>query len=150
MSFEDDDFWSDVQENDPMSDPLRATLTTATRELSDASNKPKSNKVRKKSSVPEAQLDLLSNFWEEDLEEEKEQALQDRFFLPTDEQPKKQRSDEGVSRKVNVGLYASDAELLEDIFNQSKRAGLKNVSRARILRVALRHFHTCWLNRKDD
>ena len=54
--------------------------------------------------------------------------------------------DASVCRRLQVGLYPEDAELLEEIFAQSKAAGLKGVSRARILRVALRHFHTCWLN----
>ena len=150
MSFDDDDFWSDLQD-EQTEHVAEATRATPSREVSATKeSKAKGSKGRKKNSVPEGQLDLLSNFWEEDLEEEKELALQDRFFKPIDEEPKKQRSEEGISRKVNVGLFPSDAELLEDIFNQSKRAGLKNVSRARILRVALRHFHTCWLNRKDD
>jgi|GEM_PF-3018030 len=150
MSFDDDDFWSDLQDEQTgqVAEPTRATPSREVSATKDS--KAKGGKGRKKNSVPEGQLDLLSNFWEEDLEEEKELALQDRFFKPLDEEPKQKRSEEGISRKVNVGLFPSDAELLEDIFNQSKRAGLKNVSRARILRVALRHFHTCWLNRKDD
>lgn len=152
MSFDDDDFWKDLNDEDS-SDPLLDTpISKGSREVPQQQNEQakKSSRGRKKNSVPEGQLDLLSNFWDEDLEEEKELALQDRFFIRKDEEPKNRKSDEGVSRKVNVGLYPSDAELLEDIFKQSKKAGLKNVSRARILRVALRHFHTCWLNRKDD
>ena len=150
MSFEDDDFWSDLQDPDPAGDPISAALSKPSLPMSSASEVKSPKRGRKRHSVPEGQLDLLSDFWEEDAEADKEQALQDRFFKPLESEPKKRRSDEGVSRKVNVGLYRSDADLLEDIYKQSKRAGLKNVSRARILRVALRHFHTCWLNRADD
>ena len=71
-----------------------------------------------------------------------------RFFAESVFNPKLEREplNEAVSRRIQVGLYPEDAQLLEEIFSQSKAAGLKNVSRARILRVALRHFHTCWLS----
>jgi hypothetical protein len=125
----------------------------------------------------DAQLDLLSGFWNEleggdplaaelegledfegdnglelllDEDQAREEARIKGFFEDSKENTavKRRQSDEGVSRKVNVGLYPSDAKLLEELYEQSKRAGLKNVSRARILRVALRHFHTCWLNQR--
>lgn len=85
-----------------------------------------------------------------DEDQAREEARIKGFFEDSKENAsvKKRQSDEGVSRKVNVGLYPSDAKLLEELYEQSKRAGLKNVSRARILRVALRHFHTCWLNQR--
>ena len=72
----------------------------------------------------------------------------DKFFTESVFNPKLEAvtGDASVCRRIQVGLYPEDAELLEEIFAQSKAAGLKGVSRARILRVALRHFHTCWLN----
>lgn len=98
---------------------------------------------------------LLSDFWEDDFESEpldnneQESSRLKEFFKDSIKNTRTVSSrefDSSVSRKIQVGLYASDAELLEELFIQSKKAGLSNVSRARILRVALRHFHTCWLN----
>lgn len=94
---------------------------------------------------------FLESLWsDEDLTEE--ESEEDRrfhdFFVHSLMNPRAQRRslDEPVSRRIQVGLYPADAALLEEIIAQSKAAGLKNVSRARVLRVALRHFHTCWLN----
>ena len=97
---------------------------------------------------------LLADFWidEEETETVVEESKEDQrfhdFFSHSVFNPKANiREAEGsVSRRIQVGLYPADAELLEELFLQSKAAGLKHVSRARILRVALRHFHTCWLN----
>ena len=98
---------------------------------------------------------LLSDFWDDDFENdsfentEQESSRIKEFFKDSIKNTRSVSSrefDSSVSRKIQVGLYASDAELLEELFIQSKKAGLSNVSRARILRVALRHFHTCWLN----
>ena len=98
---------------------------------------------------------LLSDFWDDDFENEsfenteQESSRIKEFFKDSIKNTRSVSSrefDSSVSRKIQVGLYASDAELLEELFIQSKKAGLANVSRARILRVALRHFHTCWLN----
>ena len=101
-----------------------------------------------------ANVSLLANFWELDEEEERtpeqerEEQRVNEFFSDSLSNSKSTRRalDEAVSKRIRVGLYPSDAALLEELFQQSKAAGLKNVSRARILRVALRHFHTCWLN----
>ena len=104
------------------------------------------------------QLDLLSEFWGDEEgaggaraeAERREQELMDSFFAESIENPTARRAaEESKSRRVNVGLDPADARLLEELYEQSRRAGLKNVSRARILRVALRHFHTCWLTRAD-
>lgn len=104
------------------------------------------------SSTP-AQRSLLAGFWpEEDNDQAEIQAEEDqrfhKYFADSvfNEKAVGSRTEEAVSRRIQVGLYPSDADLLEELFSQSKAAGLKNVSRARILRVALRHFHTCWLN----
>ena len=102
-----------------------------------------------------AQRSLLEDFWTQEEETEKEVQEdngEDRrfheFFSHSVFNPKASmnESEGSVSRRIQVGLYPADAELLEELFLQSKAAGLKHVSRARILRVALRHFHTCWLN----
>ena len=105
------------------------------------------------------QLSLLSEFWGEEEgaaepgraeAEGREQALVDTFFAESlDNTTARRAAEESKSRRVNVGLDPRDAKLLEELYEQSRRAGLKNVSRARILRVALRHFHTCWLTRGD-
>ena len=105
-------------------------------------------------SARSSQAGLLGDFWEEGLDDavvkdEKEATRVKEFFQESIRNTRAISSrefDSSVSRKIQVGLYASDAELLEELFIQSKKAGLANVSRARILRVALRHFHTCWLN----
>jgi hypothetical protein len=98
---------------------------------------------------------LLSDFWDDGFENEsfenteQESSRIKGFFKDSIKNTRSVSSrefDSSVSRKIQVGLYASDAQLLEELFIQSKKAGLSNVSRARILRVALRHFHTCWLN----
>jgi len=149
MSFDDDDFWSDLQDHDPAQDPITASLSPAPSRGS-SEPAPKVSRSRKRHAVPDGQLDLLSDFWSEDQEEVAEQERIHEFFKPKLSESSRSKPEGGVSRKVNVGLYRSDAELLEELFKQSKKAGLKNVSRARILRVALRHFHTCWLNRADD
>ena len=97
-----------------------------------------------------AQSDLLVDMWEDDqYESEREKQRMKDFYEQSIENTHKRfnrQDDDSVVRKIQVGLYESDAALLEELFQQSKRAGLPNVSRARILRVALRHFHTCWLN----
>jgi hypothetical protein len=108
-------------------------------------------------SEADPQMNLLNDFWGEDAqtpsfndkEEERVRALFVESINNTRLTPARSK-DEGVSRKIQVGLYASDAALLEELFLQGKNAGLPNVSRARILRVALRHFHTCWLHRTPD
>ena len=108
----------------------------------------------KQSEGSRAQRTLLTNFWEEEVEtkEVEDNVEEDRrfheFFSHSVFNPKAnlRDSEASVSRRIQVGLYPADAELLEELFLQSKAAGLKHVSRARILRVALRHFHTCWLN----
>ena len=105
------------------------------------------------SSTP-AQRSLLAGFWpEEGADQPEESSNEDDqrfhdFFADSlfNERAASAQTEEAVSRRIQVGLYPSDADLLEELFLQSKAAGLKNVSRARILRVALRHFHTCWLN----
>ena len=93
---------------------------------------------------------LLVDLWEDDpMESEREKQRMKDFYEQSIENTHKRfnrQEDDSVVRKIQVGLYESDAALLEELFQQSKRAGLPNVSRARILRVALRHFHTCWLN----
>ena len=115
----------------------------------------RSNPMQPESSP--AQRSLLADFWTddeensdqvEDTDENKEEQRFHNFFSHSVFNPKTElREAQGsVSRRLQVGLYPADAELLEELFLQSKAAGLKNVSRARILRVALRHFHTCWLN----
>ena len=104
--------------------------------------------------VSDEQSSLLGDFWDllepqsqtiENLQSEEE--LIDSFFQESIETKTRfvRDQDEPLTRKLQVGLYASDVDLLEELYRQSKRAGLPNVSRARILRVALRHFHTCWL-----
>jgi hypothetical protein len=98
----------------------------------------------------DAQVSLLTNFWV-DLDHEEANKEEDRFneFFEDSVQNNKiltRDQEDSVSKRMQVGLYPSDAQLLEELFTQSKAAGRKNVSRARILRVALRHFHTCWLN----
>lgn len=106
------------------------------------------------SSSSPAQRSLLEDFWknEEETAPEVEKNGEDErfheFFSHSVFNPKANltESEGSVSRRIQVGLYPADAALLEELFLQSKAAGLKNVSRARILRVALRHFHTCWLN----
>ena len=99
--------------------------------------------------------DLLDAFWEEDFDtvsksnKVRENSRVKDLFQESVYNTRvigSREFDVSVSRKIQVGLYPSDAELLEELFIQSKKAGLSNVSRARILRVALRHFHTCWLN----
>ena len=118
-----------------------------------ASKKTK-KKANAKSSKPapaeNAQVSLLSDFWAELGREEadKEEDRFNEFFEDSVHNTKSSARDQedSVSKRIQVGLYPADAELLEELFLQSKAAGLKNVSRARILRVALRHFHTCWLN----
>ena len=96
------------------------------------------------------QSDLLVDLWQDDqYESEREKQRMKDFYEQSIENTHKRfnrQDDDSVVRKIQVGLYESDAALLEELFQQSKRAGLPNVSRARILRVALRHFHTCWLN----
>jgi len=141
----DDDFWGDAAPAPaPAPKPARAPAPRAADAPRDES----------------PQLDLLSAFWgdeegaparpERAEAEEREQALVDSFFAESLENPTARRAaEEAKSRRVNVGLDPADAKLLEELFEQSRRAGLKNVSRARILRVALRHFHTCWLTRAD-
>ena len=100
-----------------------------------------------------AQRSLLAGFWPEDEQSSTEANVEEdqrfhQFFKDSifNEKAKVAATDASVSRRIQVGLYPADADLLEELFLQSKAAGLKNVSRARILRVALRHFHTCWLN----
>ena len=99
---------------------------------------------------PDARISLLSDFWvdEEVVEDEKEGDRFHEFFADSIQNTKirSRDTDDSLSKRIQVGLYPADADLLEELFLQSKAAGLKNVSRARILRVALRHFHTCWLN----
>lgn len=109
--------------------------------------------TRERFEADSSQLSLLSNFWEADEaeltpEQEREEQRVNEFFSDsiTNTRATSQDLEDSVSRRIQVGLYPSDAALLEELFIQSKAAGLKNVSRARILRVALRHFHTCWLN----
>lgn len=99
----------------------------------------------------QAQVSLLEDFWkdtDEEEENEKEDARLNDLFTDSIQNSKSggKHSDESLSKRIQVGLYAADADLLEELYQQSRAAGLKNVSRARILRVALRHFHTCWLN----
>lgn len=99
----------------------------------------------------QAQVSLLEDFWkdnEEDEDSEKEDSRLNDLFTDSVQNSKSGRknADESLSKRIQVGLYPADADLLEELYQQSKAAGLKNVSRARILRVALRHFHTCWLN----
>lgn len=100
--------------------------------------------------APDARVSLLSDFWvdEEEVEDEKEGDRFHEFFADSIQNTKirSRDTDDSLSKRIQVGLYPADADLLEELFLQSKGAGLKNVSRARILRVALRHFHTCWLN----
>jgi hypothetical protein len=100
--------------------------------------------------APDARVSLLSDFWvdEEVAEDEKEGDRFHEFFADSIQNTKirSRDTDDSLSKRIQVGLYPADADLLEELFLQSKAAGLKNVSRARILRVALRHFHTCWLN----
>jgi len=113
----------------------------------------RSNQNSQPASSP-AQRSLLADFWTDDeekveeVDENKEDQRFHEFFSHSVFNPKTElREAQGsVSRRLQVGLYPADAALLEELFLQSKAAGLKNVSRARILRVALRHFHTCWLN----
>lgn len=97
---------------------------------------------------------LLVDLWEDDpFESEKDKQRLEGFYKDSIENTHRRfnrQDDESVVRKLQVGLYESDAALLEELFQQSKRAGLPNVSRARILRVALRHFHTCWLNQDQS
>lgn len=97
------------------------------------------------------QVSLLNDFWADDKsedEDEKEEERLKELFTDSVQNTKSssRNSDDSLSKRIQVGLYPADAELLEELYLQSKTAGLKNVSRARILRVALRHFHTCWLN----
>ena len=95
-------------------------------------------------------VSLLTDFWkdEEVVADEKEGERFNEFFTDSvhNTKARSREADESLSKRIQVGLYPADADLLEELFLQSKAAGLKNVSRARILRVALRHFHTCWLN----
>ncbi len=120
-------------------------------------NKPKSDlapvalDLEAEPSPKQAQVSLLEDFWVDQAEEEeneKEDARLNDLFTDSIHNTKSgnKSSDEALSKRIQVGLYPADADLLEELYQQSKAAGLKNVSRARILRVALRHFHTCWLN----
>ena len=85
-----------------------------------------------------AQRTLLADFWTddeetvekvEDAENKEDQRFHDFFshsvFNPKTELREAQGS---VSRRLQVGLYPADAQLLEELFLQSKAAGLKNVS----------------------
>ena len=112
---------------------------------------PVSFAIEPEPSPKQAQVSLLSDFWkdtEEDEDTEKEDARLNDLFTESviNSKSNGKNSDESLSKRIQVGLYPADADLLEELYQQSKSAGLKNVSRARILRVALRHFHTCWLN----
>ena len=140
----DDDFFSDA----PAPKPAAAGRHVPSRDARPADGEGEES----------PQLNLLSQFWGEEEEaggaraeaEKREQELVNSFFAESIENPTARRAaEEAKSRRVNVGLDPADAKLLEDLYEQSRRAGLKNVSRARILRVALRHFHTCWLTRAD-
>lgn len=115
-----------------------------------SAKKPLTKKRASKTQTESAQVSLLSDFWTELGREEidKEEDRFNEFFEDSVHNSKSgdQDQEDSVSKRIQVGLYPADAELLEELFQQSKAAGLKNVSRARILRVALRHFHTCWLN----
>ena len=101
-----------------------------------------------------ARVSLLTDFWkdEEVVADEKEGERFNEFFTDSvhNTKARSRAADESLSKRIQVGLYPADADLLEELFLQSKAAGLKNVSRARILRVALRHFHTCWLNADNN
>jgi hypothetical protein len=120
-----------------------------------ATSKGKDKKIKPislepETTAPDARVSLLSDFWvdEEVVEDEKEGDRFHEFFADSIQNTKirSRDADDSLSKRIQVGLYPADANLLEELFLQSKAAGLKNVSRARILRVALRHFHTCWLN----
>ena len=75
---------------------------------------------------------LLADFWidEEETETKVEESKEDQrfhdFFSHSVFNPKANtREAEGsVSRRIQVGLYPADAELLEELFLQSKAAGL--------------------------
>jgi hypothetical protein len=156
----DDDFWGEPPAGAvPAARKAPGRHISATGAPSAATSAPTSGPQGAAQGAEESpQLDLLSAFWGEEEpsaggraeSEEREQALVDTFFAESlDNTTARRAAEESKSRRVNVGLDVRDATLLEELYEQSRRAGLKNVSRARILRVALRHFHTCWLTRGD-
>ena len=125
--------------------------TQASRSKARGSIAPVTFEVDLEPNPKQAQVSLLEDFWkdtEEEEENEKEDARLNDLFTDSVQNSKSggKHSDESLSKRIQVGLYPADADLLEELYQQSKAAGLKSVSRARILRVALRHFHTCWLN----
>jgi hypothetical protein len=84
------------------------------------------------------------DFWKEEGEEENLTFFEDSKINQSIERAA--RLEANLFRRFSIGLYESDIALLDKLVAQGKNAKLTHISKAHIVREALRHFKLSWIS----
>lgn len=107
------------------------------------------------SAVQEAQkntpyFNRQTNFSEDDFWQDSTSAEQESHVIFEDSKvnlstERAAKLEANLLRRFSIGLYEADLNLLDQLVEQGKYAKLQHVSKAQIVREALKHFKMTWI-----